>query len=278
VIDPGFYTDMSAEEYHSAVGVSSTHLNWMHQGFDYYQWMLTQKKEPTEAMLFGSATHCLLESRIKGDEKVIAENLVVAPEAVGGYRSVKFKRFLEEQGGKCVVTEEDYELAKRIVNAVLDHPTISNYFKGGYSEPSVFEYYPGTRILVKCRPDYLIVDDHRALSINFKTSDDVSERKFVYKAAELGYDWQSAFYIDILNHHFKRSFDEVHVVASSNPDGPVQIAEYTIDDEDLDFARSQFRVLLSRLEECRQTNTWPGRNPGLQSIKLPPFARRVVTL
>lgn len=269
----GLFENMSNEAYHQGPGYSATELITMADGFDVWKWRKTQPRETTDAMNLGSATHLLLEAHVKNDLRIFQDGIAILPELNMRTKDGKaaYEEFVKLNAGKLNISVEDHDLARRMVDAVMREPEIVGYFQRGISEPSVFVKDEETGLLLKCRPDYLRAAD--GLSVNFKTTrPDVS---FERQAAIMAYDWASSFYCDVLRQHFGRNFDEIHVSVTKEKDGPCRVHLNTIDDDDLNFARAQWRALLSRIPECERTGLWPAPPVSLQAVKIPNFARRI---
>jgi len=270
----GLYENLSIEEYHTvAPGYSSSDLVAMSEGFDIWKWKKSQPREESEAMTLGSATHLLLEAHVKNDLRIFNDGIAVLPELNLRTNDGKaaLKQFQELNAGKLILNPEDYDLCRRMVDAVVAEPEVLGYFQGGLSEPSVFVKDDETGLLLKCRPDYLRAAD--GLSINFKTMR--TGTSFERQASDMAYDWASSFYCDVLGKHFGRSFDEIHVSVTKTKDGPCRVFVNTIDDDDLQFARAQWRALLSRIPECELSGLWPAPPVRLQSAKMLPYSRKV---
>ena len=270
----GLHENMPNEEYHVGTpGYSSSDLVAMSEGFDVWKWRQSVPREQTDAMALGSATHLLLEARIKDDAKLAQAGIAIMPDLNMRTNDGKaaYKVFVEENKGKLVLSAEDYDMARRMVDAVMLEPEVAGYFRGGISEPSIFVDDAETGLLLKCRPDYLRPAE--GLSINFKTMR--ADMTFERQAATLAYDWASSFYCDVLRQHFGRNFDEIHVSVVKAKEGPCRVHVHTIDDEDLQNARAQWRALLAKIPECERTNCWPAPPATLTAIRIPNYSRRI---
>jgi PDDEXK-like domain of unknown function (DUF3799) len=268
----GFYPDLSNEAYHGGPGLSASEMSWMSQSLEYYRWRKDHPPAKTRDMTLGSVTHLVLEARLRGKPEMITEQVMVFSDA--GPQSKAFKDVQAKNPEKYVVTQEDFDLARRMIDAVLEKSEVAAWFTQGVSEPSIFAEHPETGVLMKCRPDYLSLD--RGLSINFKTTTDASEEGFLRSVKMGRFDWQSAWYLEVLRLHFNRNFDEIHVVVEKNADEPCLVQIYTIADEELEFARMQYTRLLPRYLKAMETGIWPGASLSVKSITLPPWSRKVV--
>lgn len=305
----GFHPDKSNEDYHSSEGYSASDSVMMAEGFDYWRWKKSQPNEQTEAMALGSATHLLLEARLKNDLSIFLNGTATKPGAPEGtlITNADFKAKCKElelpvsgtnaelmarlrkakpslifwedierefgisSKGKLLLTPEDRGQVERMVDTVMGDPYVMGFFQGGVCEPSIYIRCPVTGLLRKCRPDYLRAEE--GLLINFKTTrPDIS---FERQAAIMAYDWASSYYCDVAREHFGRSFDEIHISVTTNKEGPCRLSVDTIDDDDLQFAEAQWRPLLARIRECEISGIWPAPPVKLRSARIPNFARRL---
>lgn len=268
----GLHPDMPNDAYHAGPGYSASDLIAMADGFDYWRWKKDQPREASDAMILGSATHLLLESRLKGDVLLFQSGIAVLPKVSTRSKEGKaeFEEFTKANEGKLLLSTEDLDLAQKMVDAVLSEPEAAGYLQGGLCEPSIFVRDPETDVLRKIRPDYLRPDD--GLLINFKTvRPDVS---FERQAAIMAYDWASSYYCDTSRIYYGRSFDEIHISVTSEREGPCRVSIDTIEDEDLEIAKAQWRGLLSRIPECERADHWPKPPVRIKTARIPNFSRR----
>lgn len=269
----GVHQDMSNEAYHAGPGISASDVITMSEGLDYWLWKKSQPHETSDAMELGSATHLLLQSRVMKQPELFHDGIVVLSEINMRTKDGKaaFEELLKANAGKILLSPEDHELAHRMVDAVMENEEARSWLTGCAAENSIFVEDAETGLLLKTRPDYLNVE--RGYSVNFKTQrPDVT---FERQAANMAYDWASSFYCDVLSQQFLKSFEEVHVSVVKAKAGPCRVHVNTIDDDDLQFAKAQWRALLALVPECQRTGIWPAPPTILKAVKIPPYARKV---
>lgn len=272
---PGFYTDISNDAYHGGPGYSASDIIAMHESFAHWKWKKSQPKEPSREMVMGSVTHLMLEARIKRQPELIGNSIAIYSE---GSRLTKgFKTFAEANKTLYTLTPEELEDCHRMIEAVWEEPEAMKLIRGGISEPSIYAYYPGTEVLMKCRPDVLKVE--RGLSVNFKTMKAVDEGTWVREVGDRGYNWQSGIYLDLLQAHYNRTFDEVHLCVERPTDSsPVRVELYTIPDDDLAFSRTQYEQIIRKIPECERTGIWPKSRAYLKAPSIPTYRQKVVNI
>jgi hypothetical protein len=272
-VTQGLYTDVSSEAYHKGPGRSASDIIAINKyGFDGWQYRKQHPKE-ADSLTLGSATHLLLEARLKDDFLIEAQGIAIVPALNMRTNAGKeqYAAFVAANAGKMILDQEDYDHARRMVDAVQAEPDAWEYLQGGLSEPSIYVHHPEHEILLKCRPDYLRMDD--GLSINFKTTKDASESGFIKSIRDYSNDWQSAYYMEVLEIFARRSFNEIHLLVEKTPDGgPCRVGLYTIPDEVIAYARVQFQPILKLLKQYEQTGELPRRQVTLNCPTIPNYA------
>lgn len=247
----------------------------MSRSFEYWKWRKENPEPLTRPLVIGGATHLILQAELSKTPDLIKTGVFIYEE--GSSLTKGFKAFQAENRGIYCVDVEEFALCKKMVRALLDEPEVMSYLQGAIPEATVIGPYPGTEVLCKCRPDYL--HKGRGVSINIKTTTDASESGFIYGAKDWGYDWQSAFYCDILTEQLGQSFDEIHIlVEKADGTEPCPIKIFSFGDDTLSWARHQMRQIMERIPECEKSGVWPKNKLILETIELPHHARRIVSL
>lgn len=261
---------MTHSDYLANSAYGSSDIIKMLRSFAYYKWAKKQPETKTRPLIVGSVTHALLEDEIFKN----CPDYYIRIYKDGSSLTNGFKKFQADHPGSYCVDEKEYDLCKRMVRALVDDPEVMSYLHGAIAEPTVIAKYPGTDVLCKCRPDYL--HKERGVSINIKTTQDATESGFLYASRDYSYDFQSAFYCDILTDQLGRPFDEVHIlVEKTDDDEPCPIKIFSFGDETLAWARFQIQQILSQIPEMEKTGVWPKNKTILETVDLPLHMRRV---
>ena len=250
-------------------------------GFDYWKKKKAKPRdEDGRASVVGSVTHLTLQGEVTKQPGLVERAVRVYHDPKGlkhPEQSVGFAKFQQENPRDYCVSEGEMDLAKRMVHAVMSEPEALQYLVGALSEPTIVGNYLDSAIIGKCRPDYLHVD--RGISVNFKTTKAATERQFILSMAEYGYDWQSVWHTDVLATHFKKKFDEVHILVEKGetPEDCAILVRF-IDEETLEFARGQIWEVVQKLAECEKTGVFPRKPVRSETTGLPLHMRRICTL
>lgn len=259
----GLHSEIPAQDYFSIDAVSSTLLRELNKSPAHARSYLDLKKEPTQAMKFGTGFHALI-----GEPELFAKKYVKAPEGID--RRTKdgktaYAEFLTLNPGKEILTSEEYQQLDGMLYSILKNRTALSLLTGGKAEQSVFWEDRASGVKCKCRPDYLRND---GIVVDLKTSEDGSKKGFRRSLVTYSYHIQSAFYLDGVSQVVGEPLtDFVHVVVEKR--APYAVSIYSLDDASLDMARQEIARLLKLYAECEQSGTWPSYPEEIQNVTLP---------
>ena len=194
-----FRRDLTNEQYHDSdtyPHFSSSDIKEVVKNSALH-WALKQdepRKEPTEAMLLGSAVH----------------GFILEPEKNEFMRGLpnKLQRKawaeMEEQAakdGKILLKEGTYDQAEKLAEVALRTNTDLQDFikhKNFLPEVSVFGECENTGLSIKCRPDGMLLDEKnkKATLMDIKTTYNVSPYGFSKEIKNWNYGVQAVFYMN----------------------------------------------------------------------------------
>ena len=154
-------------------------------------WVGQEYKE-SPALEMGKAVHSLILSTKKKRSCAAARR---------GTNAWKEAKELAEKQGKIVLTEKDYDTALEIAESALfnsDFLRSKVSAKNFISEASIFTRCKKTGMLIKCRPDGLLVpksNKGKGEILDIKTTQDASPEGFERELRKYNYDLQIAFYL-----------------------------------------------------------------------------------
>lgn len=284
--EPGMYNDVDAEAYHAHHAIAKSDLDLVARSAAHWREEKENPSEPTPAMRFGSAVHCMvLEPDAYGDRYVIP------PKSAGGTRTKKYAEWLAEvqadREGRGLprveaIADEDHLHACRIADAIQGHPVASRlvgYETRGVTETSVLwsrDVWLGQRLgtaptLCKCRPDKLVPDMH--VIVDLKTATNASKREFASSVVRYRYHVAAAWYLEGVNASLDLGiqYDEyVFVVCEKEP--PYAIATYTLPQDLLAHARTLIEHDIHRLAEARARDNYPAYPERVVELEFGPWA------
>ncbi len=174
-----------ADEYHAIDAVSNSLITQILRSPAHARAYLTQQREPTKAMEFGTAFHA-----------AILEPLSFARtyDVFDGDRRTKAGKEEYERltsSGIKLLSADDMATIQGMMQSVHSHVAAAELLREGEAELSVTWTDDATGLPCKCRPDWWIGDT----LVDVKTTDDASPEGFARAIAKYGYHRQAAWYL-----------------------------------------------------------------------------------
>jgi len=169
--------------------------------------------------------------------------------------------------GQTPILKKDYEPIKNAADAVLTHPVAKRILADGKPEQSIYATDDDTNTTMRGRLDWL--RDNAVIDLK-TVGQSAHPWRFAKTCADLGYDLQAAWYLQILTAiGYPPDLPYLHVVVEKEP--PHLVAVVQLDDESLAAGASQAREALNLYTECAATDTWPGYPEEITPISLPAY-------
>lgn len=308
ITEDGVYRNVPIEAYHHdrdlfdgpAVSKSSLkHVLPVHGGSPKQFWGRWNWNEnhigpgdPTDALIFGKAAHCLL----LGDE-VFDRNFVVRPAKAPGDPQKRdwhgannyCKSWLIEQkeAGRLVLTQDQIKVVEKMSEDASDYPLIRDGILNGRVERTLAARDPETGIWLKVRPDAMPNAD--GVFADLKTIGSFDEDFMSRQLFDAGYYLQAAM-TRMVCRLLKIPF-ETFVLVYVLKDEITDTAHVEINDQstvlpggtelpsELDAGEEMIRWGLRTIRKCLDEKRWPGREPfqsGERKITMLPFQKNKI--
>lgn len=266
---PEYLLDIPADEYHAATKANqyttSHRLNLFRHCPALYHKHITGEivEGDTAAFQMGRAVHTLV---LEGADKFAAEYLVAdGPEnpKTGkpyGRETKVFKEWSELQT-RPVIGSEDFDLMRKLSDAVHAHPTAADILSDGFAETTVRATWDGEP--VQARLDWF--DPERGIIADLKTCADVD--RFPFDIRDFGYVTQLAFYARVLElAGYSGPMLRAYLIAVEKREpyrvAVVELYPVTLGDGNVAEA-SRYgmgnNLVMSELLHCRAMDIWPTR-------------------
>lgn len=263
----GLFDGISNAEYHGGQGISKSGLDLIAQSpLHYYAAYLDPKRQPREetpAMAIGTAIH----SAVLEPDKFDADYLVL-PECDRRTKEGKaiYAAFAEQaqEGGKRVISADDYKACLAIAAQVRSHPAARVLFGQGIAEQSAYWVDKQTGVQCKARPDWLMAGG----IVDVKSTENASAAAFQRSVVSWRYHVQAAWYLDGIK---AATGDDAQafMFAVFEKKAPYACAFYYADADMLELGRREYRRNLQTYAECMNSNSWPGYSAEILPISLP---------
>lgn len=263
---PGVFEAMPADEYFAVEAMSASGAKKMLRSPAHYRLMRTEPSEPTAAMVFGTAVHCgVLEPAEFEKRYVLAPSF--NKRTNDGKRALA--EWLEANVGRIGLDADEWDRARRCIDAVLAHPAASRLLEGAQRELSLFWLDGEYKVPCKARYD---ARNHGGV-IDLKTTKDASPDEFAKQIANLLYHVQGAHYVSAHEHVLNETPAFFAFIAvESEP--PHAVACYTLPPVAIQAGRREMDEALARYKAALALGKWPGYAETIQPIDLPRWSLR----
>lgn len=263
ITEPGLHEDLDEAIYHSdpySPSLSSTMAKLILKSPAHLKHVLDYGQEYKPAFNFGSAVH----SMVLGKGWPIT--VIDAPD----WRSkeARLQREAANISGAIPMLQKEYDHAKAVADAVMDHPVAGAIFMGkGRAEVSAFaEHESGVKL--RGRFDWITED---GWLVDIKTAQSADPADFGRTAASFGYDVQAAHYLltyELATGRKAQGFRHVLV----EKEAPMLVSVVELDEEAIEIGRSKLERAIARYKEAIDTDTWPGYPATIRPVSLPAWA------
>jgi PDDEXK-like domain of unknown function (DUF3799) len=259
---------LSNEDYHRLKAVSPSQIKVLGRSplhyFDQFLAEDREKREPTPAMLMGTALHtAVLEPELWDSTIAVPPQAFDRRSKAGKELAAEFER---ESAGKIVLSPDDADQVRRMADAVRKHPAAGFLLElPGRREASYTWKDPATGLECKTRPDWHSEDGR--IVVDVKTTRDASRAEFAKSIANLDYHVQAAWNQDAIG---AQQFITIAVESSR----PYAVAVYPASGAMIAAGQRRIEAAMTLLAECWQTGRWPGYGELVQEpIDLPGWCR-----
>ena len=271
-VELGIHNDLDESAYHSSPGISKHGLDLLNRSPEHYK---HYKIEESDALIFGSAFHCLVLEPDLFDKKF-------AINPFPDMRTKAAKEWKQEQNelGARILSEKDYlkmltmcekirahDIGKALLDPTQGKAELSAYWID--NNKKLWRHDTPTFRLCRARTDFL--NTAHGVLIDLKTSNDAGYSDFSRQIANYRYHVQDAFYTD----GFRQCGIDVNtfifVVIEKAP--PYGIGIYELSAEDRQWGREMYQRDLRVFDRCMKEQQWPGYPQEIRMIDLPRYAR-----
>jgi exodeoxyribonuclease VIII len=273
--------NLSNEEYHSMAGISSSHFKLMERSpLHYWQAYVNperEKREPTAAMLIGTAWHTAVF-----EPEHFKRDFVEVPEGIDR-RTKEGKAFFAEieASGKTPFKPDEFQQVVRMANLASSHPVMSMLLSHEQCiiENSIFIVDEETSLTLKIRPDLAIMPCDQfphGLILDGKTTQDASPAEFGRSYWNLSYHYQAAFYCDVWQRFWKTQQRPPFLYFCQEKDAPHATAMYSAPAKMIDFGHKRYREQLIKIVECHRAQEWQSYSKEITNLTLPVWAEKEI--
>lgn len=263
-----YHEGLSNEDYHRLKAVSPSQIKVLGRSplhyFDQFLAEDREKREPTPAMMLGTALHtAVLEPELWDSTIAVPPHSFDRRTKAGKELAAAFEA---ESAGKLVLSVEDADQVRRMADAVREHPAARFLLElPGRREASYTWVDPETGLQCKTRPDWHSEDGR--LVVDVKTTKDASRSEFARSIAGFDYHVQAAWNRAALG------AEQFLTIAVENV-RPFAVAVYPASPAMIAAGDRRIAAALQLLAQCHAEGRWPGYGDLVQEpIELPGWCR-----
>lgn len=247
-----------------------------------------EETDASDAMLFGSAYHCLVlqpelfeKQYYIFDDSVVCGALVAkgakSPRATNDYKTWK-EGEMSFADGKILLDKTDADKLKAMKDRLFNHSYARMLLTGGVNEQGFMgeiETEAGY-IRVKYKPDHF--NEKKKIIVDLKTTKDASKDGFPKQAGEFSMHIQASMYCDLMEKYSgdNRAFTFFFIAQEKKK--PYAFNIFECSPQFISQGRFEYEMLLQLYKYCSENNHWPGyqiwceNKYGILELKLPPWA------
>lgn len=213
----------------------------------------------------GTATHMAILEPERFALEVVAAPALDRRTAAGKAAAAAFAA---EHAGKLVIGADDFDLVRRMADAVRAHPAAAELLTDGVAECSMTWSDEASGAPCKSRPDWLRAD---GLIVDVKTARDASPGGFQRALGQYGYAVQAAWYLAGARRVLREEPGGfVFVAVEKEP--PYAVGVYAIEQQSVQAADDRIASALQRWKACTESGVWPAYSDLIEPINAPAWA------
>ena len=263
--DPAFLAGIADADYRNATGLSQSSLKEFLVSPAHYLASTEVKKEPTKAMILGTAFHAEM---LQADP---TQHYAVKLKMDGRTKEGKAynEQFEIEHAGKAIIDEKELETIKAMAESVRKHPLASQLFAGlTHKEVAMFgtAHPAGGAVRLKG-----LVDGYSATggyAIDLKSAEDASPRYFGFPKAikDRDYDIQEVQYRWLLDKNGKVCNEFYFIAVEKVP--PYAVGVYTISKKAIEKTTQKWENAIHDFAVCQSSGKYPAYSDSSVEVNL----------
>jgi len=212
-------------------------------------------REPTRAMILGSALHCLiLEPERFRDDYGLDRTRDFDKRTTAGKKGYEAWLDLAASGSRIYLDRDEMALVKTQAEAIGRHRKAVKALVElrGLNEQAITWEDAETGLPMRARMDRVLIE--AGLIVDLKTTSSSNTKEWEKSSWEFRYHCQAALYIEAARQEWGRDFGFCFVCVSSG--NPVQVAVRVPDEALLEAGRLDNRETIREVAECWRSGDW----------------------
>jgi hypothetical protein len=173
------------------------------------------------------------------------------------------KEFKEKADGKIIISHDMLEEAKKVADAVLEHPHTAALMNGAVFEKSLYWVNEETGLLCKARPD--IWNKEINVLCDLKTAANASMKTFLHEARQYDYHIQAAMQIDAVYALEKIQIEQFAFLVAPK-ERPHKPYLFMLDEQTIQQGRREYKDGLKLAKHCFDNDCWDAERNRTMSV------------
>lgn len=269
---PGLYPGLSFANYWVLPAVNHSRLEPFKKTAAHAREEMLHPKDSTEALATGHAFHVFVL-----EPERFRREYVVPPKVDRRTKEGKaiWAAFEEEHPTQLAISQDEYGQFEAMRAAILSHPVAAELLQSAIARELSFVWQEESEgrapILCKGRADLLSPYGGWVWIVDLKTTRDAGERSFSKDVASYGYHRGMGWYRRGLNILKPADPRRVAFIAVEK-EPPYAVAVHELDERALEQGEREMLRYLDAYQSCLSSGVWPGYDPGMSLMDLPPWA------
>lgn len=282
---PGIYEGVPGETYHALDACSNSRLTDMLDSPQMCRYRMDNPLDPTDAMDFGSGTHCWVLEPEEMERLFVISGQCEATKKGDGKRCDKQGKFrlngewfcgtkghkpdYPDEMTETLIKSSDWLAMQQIRQAILAHPKAGPLIEAaGENELSILQEHGPTGLLCKMRPD--ISRMQVGTFADLKTCVSARKKEFEANLFRRGYHRQAGVYSHLARQAGLDVRRFVFIAVEKKP--PYCVATYQLKADALAEGWREAQELMTQYRQCLDSDHWPGYSDEISDIGLPEWA------
>lgn len=172
--------------------------------------------------------------------------------------------------GKSPLLKKDIDKAQRMAGKVFEHPLASKLLAEGRAEMSIYWHDDANGVRRRARCDWINDAMRRPLVVDYKTAISADPTHFAKSVHEYGYHCQEEWYRAGLAEIGLDDIGFAFIVQMKTE--PFLVSVCSIEPEAVELGGQINRRAIEIYAECERAGVWPGYEPIVHEVSLPPWA------
>jgi exodeoxyribonuclease VIII len=228
----------------------------------HYRYFKDHPKPPTPQMIFGNAVHSVCFDT--------PDDVVIAPDINKRTKDgrAEWAAFEEDNKDKYIVTEDESETIRNIVDAVYNHRIARRVLQSPSVEFEKWGLFDDLLTGVPCVMRVDILDRKRKVIADLKTTVNADQDEFTKQLFRFGYHYQGGFY-KYGYHRIDEHLDTTFLLIAVETTPPYGVNVFPVRGKALSVAWDTITRHLEPFARCLRKNEWPNYRQILRDIDTP---------